>query len=236
MNLSKEEIAETLKRYHFSKEDLPALCSFFQALKPLVEGKAFYEVINGREEKPELFEFVEEEQFLAAIVTIGSGVDRLKELYLEAEDVSAAYMVDCLSLTLLNKAYEQLAEQIAKEEGLYISQYEFLGGKYPLERVQDMFRYFSQTEVSYNAAYVLIPQKSVAYFAKLTKEKTERCRNICADCENKACANRIEEYIRYAKSEEWKQEDTSEEAKTREIENGKLLPYGYQRILGKEKS
>lgn len=205
LNLSEEQIMETIKRYHFSEEDLPALCSFFQALKPLIQGKAYYEVIKEPKEKPDNLQFVEEQSFLVAIVTLGKGADKLHELYLEAEDILAAYMIDCLSFDLLSQAYDKLAGQIEKEEKLYIEKYEFLGGKYPLERMDEIFQYFSQDEVTYNDAYMLLPQKSVVYLGKLTEIKEESCRHICACCDNTTCPNR------------------------------QPLPYGYQRIFGKEK-
>lgn len=213
LNLSQQEIKGTLERYHFSKGDFSALCSFFLALNPLIDCKAFYEVIDPDKKRPEQFHFVEEEQFLAAIVTLGNPLDRLQELYLEAQDVLSAYMIECLSLDLLNQAYEKLAGRIEAEEGLYISRYEFLGGKYPLDKTKDIFDYFSQSEVTYNEAYMLIPQKSVAFLGKLTREPKEICRHICESCHNKNCTNRI-----VLKKQEEKRE---------------FLPYGYQRILGK---
>lgn len=213
LNLSQQEIKGTLERYHFSKEDFPVLCSFFLALKPLIDCRAFYEVIGLDKERPKQLQFVEEKLFFAAIVTLGKSLDRLQELYLEAQDVSSAYMIECLSLDLLNQAYEKLARRIEAEEGLYISRYEFLGGKYPLDKTKDIFAYFSQSEVTYNEAYMLIPQKSVVFLGKLTKESKQTCRHICASCLNKSCINRAA-----VKNQEEKRE---------------FLPYGYQRILGK---
>ena len=96
LNLSENQIKETLTRYHFSQEDFKTLCSFFQALKPLIEAKAYYEIITER--VPGQLQFIKEENFLVSIVTLGKGADKLKELYLEAEDILAAYMIDCLSL------------------------------------------------------------------------------------------------------------------------------------------
>lgn len=188
LNLSENQIKESLTRYHFSQEDFKTLCSFFQALKPLIEAKAYYEIIT--ENVPKKLQFIKEENFLVSIVTLGKGADKLKELYLEAEDILAAYMIDCLSLDLLNQAYEQLAGKLEKEEGLYIKRYEFLGGSYPLNKMKEIFDYFSQTEVTYNEAYMLIPQKSVVYIGILTDKKEEACSHICASCENAACANR----------------------------------------------
>lgn len=202
-----------MERYHFSKSDLPVLCSFFLALKPLINCQAFYEVIVSGQKRPKQLAFSEEKNFLVAIVTLGTTIDRLQELYLEAQDVLSAYMIECLSLDLLNQAYEKLAKRIEEEEGMYIGRYEFLGGKYPLEKTKDIFDYFSQSEVSYNEAYMLIPQKSVVFLGVLTKEPNEACRHICESCQNKNCKNRI-----IVRKPEEKQE---------------FLPYGYQRILGK---
>lgn len=213
LNLSQQEIKGTLERYHFSKSDLPVLCSFFCTLKPLINCQAFYEVIGSSQKKPKQLQFVEEKDFLAAIVTLGKSIDKLQELYLEAQDVLSAYMIECLSLDLLNQAYEKLAKRIEEEEGLYIRRYEFLGGKYPLEKAKDIFDYFSQSEVTYNEAYMLIPQKSVVFLGNLTKEQKEACSHICESCPNINCKNRI-----IVKKPEARRE---------------FLPYGYQRILGK---
>ncbi|MBD5543455.1 MAG: hypothetical protein HDR01_04200 [Lachnospiraceae bacterium] len=191
LNLSEQEIKGTLERYHFSKEDLPVLCSFFLALKPLIDSKAFYEIVSPKQKRPEQLGFVEEKHFLAAIVTLGEPLDRFQELYLEAQDILSAYVIECLSLDLLNQAYEKLAERIEAEEGLYISKYEFLGEKYPLDKTKDIFDYFSQSQVTYNEAYMLMPQKSVVFLGKLTREKKEICRHICESCRKENCANRI---------------------------------------------
>lgn len=203
LNLSEKEIMETARRYHFSEDDFVALCSFFRALKPLIQGKAFYEVIRSAETRPGKLAFVEEESFFAAVVTLGNGPDRLSELYLEAGDVSAAYMIDCLSMAVLNQAYGKLAEKIAEEEKLYIEKYEFPGGRYPLETLKEILEYFSCQEVTSNDSCMLLPQKSVVYLASLTEKKEQECRHICAFCENKMCESR------------------------------QALPYGYERILGK---
>lgn len=137
---------------------------FFLALKPLINCQAFYEVIVSGQKRPKQLAFSEEKNFLVAIVTLGTTIDRLQELYLEAQDVLSAYMIECLSLDLLNQAYEKLAKRIEEEEGMYIGRYEFLGGKYPLEKTKDIFDYFSQSEVSYNEAYMLIPQKAWCFW------------------------------------------------------------------------
>lgn len=244
LNLSEEEIKDTLDHYHFSRGDLRVLCSFFQALKPLIDCKAFYEIIKPDGERPKLLQFAEEECFVAAVVTLGKGPDRLMELYLEAEDVSAAYMLECLSLDLLRKSYEKLGKLIAREEKLYIKKYEFPGGRYPLEKTKDILDYFSQNEVTYTESFMLLPQKSVVFLGELTKKEQEKCVHICESCGNIQCSNRIMEkksYVNKRQSDKTAQRGNYVNRKEsreneKQEEEKRPLPYGYERIFGKEQS
>ena len=43
-------------------------------------------------------------------VTLGTGMDELSALYLNHEQIQEAYIVDCISLVLLSKAYEAFAQ------------------------------------------------------------------------------------------------------------------------------
>lgn len=47
--------------------------------------------------------------------------------------------------------------------------------------------------VTCNAAYCMIPKKSVVFYAELTKDPFTKCAGICLGCGRRDCPNRMEE-------------------------------------------
>ena len=54
-------------------------------------------------------------------------MDELSELYLNHEQIQEAYIVDCISLMLLSKAYEEFAHVVERQSRLYLAELSFLG-------------------------------------------------------------------------------------------------------------
>ena len=196
-------IAEQKKmqmRYHFKEEDLDDLCSFWRALKPIIHAKAYYKVFLEKESLPDELSFIQELPAVIAVVTLGKGPDELQEVYLKDEQVLSAYMIECLSMAVLEKAYEQFSAELHKKIGLSIYSYEFLGERYSLEKIKDIFGCLDQNEVTYNEALMLIPQKSVVFIGALCKESSRNV-HLCEKCEQTDCPNReIPVVLPYGKS------------------------------------
>lgn len=208
MDLTSAEIKKMQMRYHFQEEDLNELCSFWQVLKPEIHAKAYYEVYLEKESLPKELAFIKELPVVVAIVTLGSGPDCLQELYLKEEQILSAYMIECFSMAVLEKAYELLNIELQKKLGLWINRYEFLGENYSLEKIEDILKCLKQNEVTYNEAFMLLPQKSVVFFGTLCTEPTGN--HLCDTCKNSNCPNR-------------------EKSKGKEVMD--VLPYGKSLIL-----
>lgn len=119
--LSAADWKDFCSRFHFASADLPRIKSIYTALLPLTEAYAYYSLSQNLDE-------VALSHYAYAFVTLGNGVDELSELYLKHEQIEEAYIIDCLSLVLLSKAYEEFAQVVEKETNLHLAELSFLGG------------------------------------------------------------------------------------------------------------
>ena len=103
--LSSGDWNEFCSRFHFPPDDLPHIQAIYTALLPLVESYAYYSLAQD-------LDGVSLPHYAYGFVTLGNGVDELSELYLNHEQIQEAYIVDCISLMLLSKAYEEFAHVI----------------------------------------------------------------------------------------------------------------------------
>ena len=100
--LSSGDWKEFCSRFHFPLEELPNIQAIYKALLPLMESYAYYSLNQDLKE-------VSFSHYAYGFVTLGNGMDELSELYLNHEQIQEAYIVDCISLMLLSKAYEEFA-------------------------------------------------------------------------------------------------------------------------------
>lgn len=176
------EMDSLKERYHFSHMDMGRLKSLYQAMEPLVRAKAYIKL------KPELV-FLKNDNCVISIVTLGKYVDELENLYSDAERLLEAYMIECLSLEILSKAYEGLRTFLHEETGMWMAEYGFLGDQYPIERMGEILDCFSEIEVSCKGSSMMTPRKSVILISELTEKDTGPC-DTCLNCGNRACPNR----------------------------------------------
>lgn len=211
IQLNEKELQVLLSRYHFNDNDFLHIKAIYQVVAPLVTATAYYSIEQGKEKALDFVSDVQYAPYEIGVVTLGNQVDELQNLYTKEGEVWKAYVVECIALELLSKAYVILTEVIHKECGLWPRQYDFLGERFPLEKMTDIFTYLGikTAEVSYNEAYMLIPKKSVVFLASLTEDRKESACNICSGCGNVTCQNR--------------------KVSSERIQN---YNYGYQRILG----
>jgi len=123
-------------------------------------------------------------------LTLGNGIDALQELYLNKKCLSEAYMIECIALELLAKAYREFVKGVQKETGKWAKKIDFLGDTYPIELLPKLYDEFEQMDITYNEKMVLSPEKSVVFLLPISKEKKGNICNICKSCSNKACALR----------------------------------------------
>ena len=109
--LSSGDWNEFCSRFHFPPDDLPHIQAIYTALLPLVESYAYYSLDQD-------LDGVSLPHYAYGFVTLGNGVDELSELYLNHEQIQEAYIVDCISLMLLSKAYEEFAHVVERQSRL----------------------------------------------------------------------------------------------------------------------
>ena len=103
--LSSDDWKDFCSRFHFSPADLPYIKAIYTALLPLVESCAYYSLDQN-------LDGIFLPHYAYGFVTLGNGIDELSELYLNHEQIQEAYIVDCVSLLLLSKAYAEFAHVI----------------------------------------------------------------------------------------------------------------------------
>ena len=124
--LSSDDWKDFCSRFHFSPADLPYIKAIYTALLPLVESCAYYSLDQN-------LDGIFLPHYAYGFVTLGNGIDELSELYLDHEQIQEAYIVDCVSLLLLSKAYAEFAHVIEDQSGLSLAELSFLGDTYSLD-------------------------------------------------------------------------------------------------------
>lgn len=196
---SERFLREICKKYHYLPENLPEIKRIAESMRVCVREDAFWQ------------HYISRGDVLSAgvVMTLGKGIDALQESCDKKGRLSESYVIEILSGEILMQAYEAYNLWMAENMSYYVVRYYFLGSDeaYPMELLPELLKELS-CPVSYNEGYCMIPKKSAAFYALLTKEKAVRCQGICTACERKDCPGRTKE--------------------------SRPLPYGYARILGKD--
>ena len=165
--LSSGDWNEFCSRFHFPPDDLPHIQAIYTALLPLVESYGF--------------------------VTLGNGVDELSELYLNHEQIQEAYIVDCISLMLLSKAYEEFAHVVERQSRLYLAELSFLGDTYSLDLLPQIYGRLAPDGIQLTEGQMLRPLKTATLILHLdttTHANLKQLCNTCATCRNFSCPSR----------------------------------------------
>lgn len=173
------------KKYHYPEEDFESLCSVAKAMAPLMERDACWEhrlVSVGLHQEAEVS------------MTLGRRIDVLQEQYLSQGLLSESYMMEALASELLLQGYSAYNHVVAEETAYHVKRYHFLGSEenYPVERLRELLERLEMPVIC-NEAFCMIPKKSVAFVAELTKEAGVHCQGICVGCHSRNCPNRMEE-------------------------------------------
>ena len=184
--LSSDDWNEFCSRFHFSTTDLPHVQAIYLALFPLVNSYAYYSLEQD-------LDSVSAAHYAYGFVTLGNGVDEMSELYLSHEQVKEAYIVDCLSLMILSKAYEEFAHVIEAQSGLYLTELSFLGDQYSLELLPQIYERLAPDDISLTEGNMLKPLKTATLVLQLDAHQHTNVKqlcNTCANCKNFSCPSR----------------------------------------------
>ena len=101
-------------------------------------------------------------------VTLGNGIDELSELYLNHEQIQEAYIVDCISLLLLSKAYAEFAHVVEDQSGLYpLQNYLFWEIPIPLICFHRSMSALRRMQSGLTEGQMLLPLKTAALILHL---------------------------------------------------------------------
>ena len=126
-------------------------------------------------------------------VTLGNGIDELSELYLDHEQIQEAYIVDCVSLLLLSKAYAEFAHVIEDQSGLSLAELSFLGDTYSLDLLPQIYERLAPDAIGLTEGPMLLPLKTAALILHLdtnTHADLRQLCNTCSTCKNLSCPSR----------------------------------------------
>lgn len=177
IRLTAEQIKEVMEEFRFEEKDRTEL----EKTARLLEETAVPMFCYLKEKEIELPQY---QDYVFCCALLGEAVDELIESIEEKNELLEAYMLECLSMKMLEVLYEKGRCEIEKE-GTFVVQYDFLEEK---EEIISGLASLKEFPVKYREGY-LIPQKSVIYAAVLSCEKknTKPC-SICESCGNKNCA------------------------------------------------
>ena len=184
--LSSDDWKDFCSRFHFSPADLPYIKAIYTALLPLVESCAYYSLDQD-------LDGIFLPHYAYGFVTLGNGIDELSELYLNHDQIEEAYIIDCLSLVLLSTAYEEFAQVVEKETNLHLAELSFLGDKYSLDLLPQIYESLAPENIKLTDGQMLMPLKTAALILALDTRAHSDIKKMCsscAACKNLSCPSR----------------------------------------------
>ena len=188
-----------MEKYHYDPEEYPNLKRLAGEMIPCLETEAGWQDREIKETFPG-----RDQSFLAVGITLGNGIDALQEKYLQNEFLTESYMIEVYARAPWGHRCCLPAEWVVVHRNLHVGRLHFLGGEIsetsesPISSLLQlanlpMLLQELALPVTCNAAYCMIPKKSVVFYAELTKDPFTKCAGICLGCGRRDCPNRMEE-------------------------------------------
>ena len=202
-------------KYHYEKDWSEALKTSALEMLPFLQKEAFW-VSTAYSMRYQGQTQDTDTTYEKAAISLGKGVDILQESYSEKGLLMQSYIVEILAGELLMRGYDAYNRSVAAHTDRHVARYHFPGSEeaFPLEILPDLLKDLTQ-EITCNAAFCMIPKKSVVFVSELTRDDTVHCQGICAGCGNSTCPNR-----------------TAADHLIRKRMTDLPLTYGYSRIFG----
>ncbi len=182
-------IKTTLKKYHFNDTDENVLAEIYDEIVEKCEPYAIYR-INHRTTG---VRYIDESQTAVCAITMGQAMDEILETMKEDKKLDEAYMADCLAGEMLLHMYDVFNQEYSKFHRRYVNRYVFIGDTIPLTNMQTILDDIyddvavENRGIIANEYGVLIPSKSVVFYALLTDNPKQICAGICASCGREDC-------------------------------------------------
>ena len=183
--IEEQRIKELQNRYHYTEAGQSALIKCYRKLRPLVHAAVCYRVMKVQD--------CEHQQTgkAVAVITLGAAVDEYQRMCEQKDQIEEAFMIDCLSMELLSRAYSSFDRRLRQETGLWPGDYQYPGSDGPLQMMGEIMRLLGQKQVTCNSAYVLQPSKSVVFTVPLYDRQGVKHAD-CRNCKNADCIYRNE--------------------------------------------
>lgn len=196
-------------KFHFEEEQTGLIREVAEELLPVLQREAFWvrtayiqpamqkessQIRQACGAKNRQSADVPDKAYECVAMSLGHGVDQLQESYSEKGLLLQSYIVEALTGELLMRGYDAYNRYIASNTDWHVARYHFPGSEdsFPLEMLPELLQDLTQ-EITCNAAFCMIPKKSVVFISELTQDETVRCQEICDGCGNTACPNRVGE-------------------------------------------
>ena len=154
------------------------------------------------------------------VMSLGAGIDSLQDHYSNQGMLSRSYMIEVLASEFLLRGYSAYNRYIEKNTDMHVARYHFLGSEdsFSLDELPRLLDKMTG-RITCNEAFCMLPRKSVAFVAELTRDERVRCEGICVGCGSTHCPNRTAE--------------NHSDRRLLERMTDMPLTYGYSRIFGK---
>lgn len=129
----------------------------------------FYQMVSAKQEM--------------VLLSLGDIYDKQIEWYESVDAIFNAYIVEIFALEVLKTAYRAFSDAHNEKIGLYTEGMRFLDVD-DLASIKEMIERQNISQIKMNEADLFIPQKTVAFFTKVTNQKTDACMNVCDSCEH----------------------------------------------------
>lgn len=183
-----------IKKYHFNEEDYRELFDVYERVRAVITPYAQYRV-NSRVTGVRK---IDDGTCAVVAMSLGEGIDKLESSLMEKQQLSDGYMLECIASELLLLMYVEFNSNYARFHRRYVERYVFVGDEIPLEELpeilNDIKRDTSGIGVKANEYGVLVPSKSVVFYAVLTDKADTVCEGICFSCNNIYCENRSKSF------------------------------------------
>lgn len=191
--LSSDFLEGVRRKFHYDDTKTAAFQAVAQEMLPLMREEAFWDSEAFSEENRQPGECADA-VFESVIMSLGGGLDALQERYNENGMLSESYMLEVLASELLLKGYGAYNRYVQENRDRHVARYHFLGSEeaFPLELLPKLIQE-SAGRIACNAAFCLIPKKSVVFISELTRDTKVQCESICVGCHNLHCPNRTED-------------------------------------------
>lgn len=228
VHLTESDLREIAQNYHIPEAEWRLIGHFAATMDDLLSVSYF----GVRYDRGEGLAEVEYNDYVVLFLSIGPYTDQLQDVYLAKELLMQAYIINCIGLAYLKKAYKEVVRSVQNETGKWVQKLDFLGDTYPMSMLPDMYAAAEPEGIRYNEQFMLIPEKSVVLILPLGEENKEKsvC-EICSRCKNVNCVLRDT-----SSGHRMMQEAALSGANVILEKNKKPQNYGFSRIFGDQKT